>query len=41
MEQEIRFELDLGPIGNFWGQFFHVFMGKKKFKNILDGENIG
>ena len=22
---------DLGRFGNFWGLFFHVFMGKKKF----------
>ena len=30
-----------GPImSNFWGRFFHVFMGKKKLKNIVDGENI-
>ena len=28
MEQESRFGLDLGRFGNFWGQFFHVFMGK-------------
>ena len=31
-------------MSNFWGQFFHVFMGKKikeiKNKNIVDGENI-
>ena len=41
MEQELRFGLDLGQFGNFWGWFFHVFMGnKKKFKNIVDGENI-
>ena len=40
MEQELRFGLDLGRFGNFWGRFFHVFMGKKKFKNIVDGENI-
>ena len=41
MEQELRFGLDLGLFGNFWGRFFHVFMGKKKIlKNILDGENI-
>ena len=41
MEQELRFGLDLGRFGNFWGRFFHVFMSKKKFfKNILDGENI-
>ena len=35
MEQELRFGLDLGRFGNFWGWFFHVFMGKKKFKNIV------
>ena len=29
MEQELRFGLD-----------FHVFMGKKKFKDIVDVENI-
>ena len=29
MEQELRFGLYLGWFGNFWGQFFHVFMGKK------------
>ena len=30
-----------GPVWNFLGRFFHVFMGKKiKFKNIVDGENI-
>ena len=40
MKQELRFGLDLGRFGNFWGQFFHVFMNKKKIKNILDGENI-
>ena len=40
MEQELRFVLDLGQFGNFWGRFFHVFMGKKIFKNIVDGENI-
>ena len=41
VEQELRFGLDLVRFGNFWGSFFHVFMGKKKvFKNILDGENI-
>ena len=41
MEQELRFGLDLGRINNFWGRFFHVFMGKKKIvKNIVDGENI-
>ena len=33
MEQELRFGLDLG-------RFFHVFLGKKFFKNIVDGENI-
>ena len=31
MEQELRFGLDLGRFGNFWGRFFHVFMGKKFF----------
>ena len=41
MEQELRFGLDLGRFGNFWGRFFHVFMDIKKFfKNIVDGENI-
>ena len=40
MEQEFRFGLDLGWFGNFWGRFFHVFMGKILFKNIVDGENI-
>ena len=40
MEQELRFGLDLGWFGNFLGWFFHVFMGKKNLKNILDGENI-
>ena len=42
MEQELRFGLDLGRFGNFWGRFFHVFMSKKKekIKNIVDGENI-
>ena len=36
MEQELRFGLDLGRFGNFWGLFFHVFMGKKNWiKNIL------
>ena len=48
MEQELRFGLDLGQlavqkkrsgpiISNFWGCFFHTFMGKKKFnlKNIV------
>ena len=30
MEQELRFGLDLGRFGNFWGRFFHVFMSKKK-----------
>ena len=39
MEQELRFGLDLGQFGNFWGLFFHVFMAKK-IKNIVDGENI-
>jgi hypothetical protein len=33
-------EQELSPFSNFCGQFFHVFMGKKIFKNILDGENI-
>ena len=41
MEQELRFGLDLGRFGNFWGQFFLGFHGQKIFfKNILDGENI-
>ena len=40
MEQELRFGLDLGQFGNFFGRFFHVFMGKKKFLNIVDGENL-
>ena len=40
MEQELGFGLNLGRFGNIWGQFFHVFMGKKLFKNIVDGENI-
>ena len=40
MEQELRFGLDLGRFGNFWGCFFHVFMGKKNVKNIVDVENI-
>ena len=40
MEEELRFGLDLGRFGNFGGRVFHVFMGKKKFKNIVDGENI-
>ena len=31
MEQELRFGLDLGRFGNFWGQFFHVFIGQKNF----------
>ena len=31
MEQELRFGLDLGWLGNFWGRFFHVFMGKILF----------
>ena len=31
MEQELRFGLDLGRFDNFWGPFFHVFMGKKIF----------
>ena len=30
MEQELRFGLDFGRFGNFWGRFFHVFMSKKK-----------
>ena len=29
MEQELRFGLDLGRFGNFWGRFFHVFISKK------------
>ena len=37
MEQEIRFGLDLGRFGNFWGRFLYVFMGKIFF---VDGENI-
>ena len=40
MEQEIRFGLDLGWFGNFWGQFLYVFMGKKNSKKIVDCENI-
>ena len=40
MEQELGFGLDLGRFGNFWGRIFHVFMGKKIFKNIVDVENI-
>ena len=41
MEQELRFGLDLGRFGNFWGRFFHVFMGIFFFlKKIVDGENI-
>ena len=31
MEQELRFGLDLGRFGIFWGWFFHVFMCKKNF----------
>ena len=31
IDQELRFGLDLGWLGNYWGCFFHVFMGKKKF----------
>ena len=37
MEQELRFGLDLGRVGNFFG---HDFMGKKFFGNIVDVENI-
>ena len=41
MEQELRFGLDLGQFGNFWGQFFSCFHGQKKTKkNIVDSENI-
>ena len=42
MEQELRFGLDLGWFGNFWGRFFYVFIGKNFLdkKNIVDGENI-
>ena len=40
MEQELIFGLDLGQFSNFWGLFFHEFMGKIFFKNIVDGENI-
>ena len=35
MEQELRFELDLGGLAllkKILGQIFHVFMGKKKPK---------
>ena len=35
MEQELRFGLDLGRFGNFWGRFFYVFMGKNFFKKTL------
>ena len=31
MEQELRFGLNFGRFGNFWGGFFHVFMSKKNF----------
>ena len=37
MEQELRFGLDFGRFGNFWGRFFHVFMSKKK---IFAHENM-
>ena len=41
MEQQLRFGLDLGQFGNFWGQFFLSFHGQKKNKkNIVDSENI-
>ena len=33
MEQELRYGLDLGQFGNFWGRFFHVFMDKKGEEN--------
>ena len=39
-ETESEIWAGLGRFGNFWGRFFHGFMGKKFFKNIVDGENI-
>ena len=36
----LRFALVLDRFSNFWGQFFHIFMGKKILKNIVDGENF-
>ena len=40
MEQELRFGLDFGRFGNFWGPF-SCFHGQEIFlKNIADGENI-
>ena len=35
MEQELRFGLDLGRFGNYWGRFFHLFMSKKKHLKTL------
>ena len=35
MEQEFGLIMS-----NFWGRVFHVFMGKKNSKNIVDSENI-
>ena len=29
-----------GPVLQLLRPIFHVFMGKKKIKNIVDGENI-
>ena len=41
IEQELRFGLDLGRFGNFWGRLFSCFHEQKTFlKNILDGKNI-